>query len=171
MCSVKGRNMNITHDFFPGAIGQIIQLHGSHYAKHWGFTSYFEAKVAHQLAEFAHGRKDPDLVLLARDDQGVAASLILNLHDPESQARGAHLRWFICADRCRGSGIGRKLLSMAVAHAEQHSQGKIWLQTFAGLEPALHLYRSFGFVLHDEQEGDAWGTVVKEQEYRRSGGS
>ena len=139
--------MNITHDFFPGAIGQIIQLHGTHYAKNWGFTSYFEAKVAQQIAGFAHGKQETDLALIAQDDQGVAASLVLDLHDPESGPRGAHLRWFICADRCRGTGMGRKLMAQAVAHAETHTNGKMWLRTFAGLEPALHLYRSFGFVL------------------------
>ncbi|WP_341233815.1 GNAT family N-acetyltransferase [uncultured Sulfitobacter sp.] len=161
--------MDITHEFFPGAIGQIIQMHGVHYAKHWGFTSYFEAKVADQIAKFTQNKQDTDLVLIARDDQGVAASLILDLHDPESGTRGAHLRWFICADRCRGTGMGRKLMSLAVAHAETHSNGKMWLTTFAGLEPALHLYRSFGFVLHAESEGDVWGTVVNEQEYHRAG--
>ncbi|MEM5522426.1 GNAT family N-acetyltransferase [Sulfitobacter sp. AS59] len=161
--------MDITHEFCPGAIGQIIQMHGVHYAEHWGFTSYFEAKVAHQIAKFTQDKQDTDLVLIARDDQGVAASLILDLHDPESDDRGAHLRWFICADRCRGTGMGRKLMSLAVAHAEAHSNGKMWLTTFAGLEPALHLYRSFGFVLHAENEGDVWGTVVNEQEYHRAG--
>jgi len=161
--------MDITHEFFPGAIGQIIQMHGAHYAKHWGFTSYFEANVAQQIAKFTQDKQDTDLVLIARDDQGVAASLILDLHDPESGDRGAHLRWFICADRCRGTGMGRKLMSLAVAHAEARCNGKMWLTTFAGLEPALHLYRSFGFVLHAENEGDVWGTVVNEQEYHRAG--
>jgi GNAT superfamily N-acetyltransferase len=163
--------MDISYEFFPGAIGQIIQLHGVHYAKHWGFTTYFEAKVAHQLAEFALGRRDNDLVLIAHDTDGVAGSLILNLNDPESAERGAHLRWFMCADRCRGAGIGRELLTRAVAYAEANDNGKMWLRTFAGLEPALHLYRSVGFVLHSEHEGNAWGTVVKEQEYRRSSDS
>ena len=163
--------MDISDDFFPGAIGQIIQMHGAHYSQNWGFTTYFEAKVAHQLAAFAQGKQDTDLVLIAHDRDGVAGSLILNLHDPEAAGRGAHLRWFICADRCRGTGIGRKLLAKAVAHAETHTNGKMWLHTFAGLEPALHLYRSFGFVLHSEMDGDVWGTIVKEQEYRRSGDS
>ncbi|WP_093917756.1 GNAT family N-acetyltransferase [Sulfitobacter marinus] len=161
--------MNITQDFFPGAIGQIIQMHGTHYASQWGFTSYFEAKVAHQISEFVQGKKDTDLVLIAQDYQGVAASLVLDLHDAQSDGRGAHLRWFLCADRCRGTGMGRKLMTQAVAHAERHSNGKMWLRTFAGLKPALHLYRSFGFVLQAEKAGDMWGTVVNEQEYRRPG--
>ena len=159
--------MDITKDFFPGAIGQIIQMHGTHYATHWGFTTYFEAKVAHQLAAFAARKTDQDLVLIARDADGVAASVFLDLNDPESGARGAHVRWFISADRCRGTGIGRRLMAQAVEHAETHTQGRMWLRTFAGLEPALHLYRSFGFELYSEMEGDAWGTVVKEQEHHR----
>ncbi len=163
--------MKISEVFFPGAIGQIISLHGAYYAKHWGFTTYFEAKVASQISEFSELRQPNDLVLIAHDTEGVAASLILNLNDPESASRGAHLRWFICAERCRGTGIGRRLLVRAVSHADMHTQGRVWLRTFAGLEPALHLYRSFGFVLSSEAEGDAWGTIVKEQEYCRSDSS
>jgi GNAT superfamily N-acetyltransferase len=159
--------MEILDKFVPGSIGTIVQLHGAHYAKHWGFGTFFEAKVVRELAGFADRFAQDDMVLLGVDDEGVAASLILDLNDPASGARGAHLRWFITADRCRGSGIGRDLMARAVAHAETHSEGRMWLTTFAGLQPARHLYESFGFALVSEEEGQAWGTVVREQEFRR----
>ena len=54
-----------------------------------------------------------------------------------------------------------------MSHADAPSNGNVWLTTFAGLEPARHLYESYGFTLKLEQEGEAWGTVVKEQEFRR----
>jgi GNAT superfamily N-acetyltransferase len=159
--------MNIVTEFFPGSLGEVTALHGRHYAAHWGFGAFFEAKVAREMAEFASRLAGNDLVLLAQDDEGVAASLFLDLNDPISGDRGAHLRWFISADRSRGSGIGRQLMARAVAHAEAHCEGKIWLTTFAGLAPARHLYESFGFELVSEEEGEAWGTVVREQEFRR----
>lgn len=142
-------------------------LHGDHYAKNWNFGTFFEAKVAKELAEFSSRQSRNDLVLIAHDDHGVAASLILDLNDPASNDRGAHLRWFISSDRCRGTGIGRKLMQHAISHAEEHAKGKIWLTTFAGLLPARHLYESFGFELISEKEGQAWGTTVKEQEFQR----
>lgn len=159
--------MNIETEFVPGAIGSIVALHGMHYARHWQFGTFFEAKVARELSQFAMRKTDSDLVLLATDEEGVAASLILDLNDPDSGTRGAHLRWFIAADRCRGSGVGRDFMQRAIAHAEQHSAGRAWLTTFAGLEPARHLYESCGFVLKREVEGEAWGTRVLEQEFHR----
>lgn len=159
--------MQIHAQFFPGAIGTIAALHGQHYAHHWGFGTYFEAKVAAELGGFAQRITARDLVLLAKDDAGLIASLILDLNDPASGPRGAHLRWFITADRTRGTGIGRELLRRAMAHADQHCAGKVWLTTFQGLAPARHLYESMGFTLTHAAEGEAWGTRVTEQEFQR----
>jgi hypothetical protein len=58
-------------------------------------------------------------------------------------------------------------MDRAVSHADQHADGKMWLTTFAGLLPARHLYESYGFKLVSENEGQAWGTAVKEQEFHR----
>ena len=159
--------MKIITEFAPGSLGTIIALHGQHYAQNWGFGTFFEAKVADELAAFAGRMASNDLVLLAYDNEGLAASIVQDLNDPVSGERGGHLRWFICAERCRGTGIGRKLMDRAMSHADEHSNGNVWLTTFAGLEPARHLYESYGFTLTHEQEGEAWGTVVTEQEFRR----
>lgn len=161
--------MHIHTEFFPGAIGTIAALHGQHYARHWGFGPFFEAKVAAELGTFAQRIAANDLVLLAQDDVGLAASLILDLNDPASGARGAHLRWFITTDRVRGTGVGREMLSRAMAHADRHCAGKVWLTTFHGLAAARHLYESVGFSLTHAAEGDAWGTRVTEQEFQRKG--
>lgn len=159
--------MDISEQFLAGSLGAIVKLHGNHYATNWGFGTFFEAKIAQELADFALRQARNDLVLIAHDRNGVAASLILDLNDLASGERGAHLRWFISADRCRGTGLGRQLMQRAFSHAEVHSKGRMWLTTFAGLMPARHLYESFGFALVSEAEGGAWGTVVKEQEFRR----
>lgn len=161
--------MQIDTRLFPGAIGTITALHGQYYARHWGFGTFFEAKVAAELAAFSQRIAENDLVLLAKDEAGLTASLILDLNDPASGPRGAHLRWFITADRARGTGIGRALLSRALAHADRHSAGKVWLTTFQGLAPARHLYESAGFTLTRAAEGEAWGSRVIEQEFRRGG--
>lgn len=159
--------MQIETRFFPGAIGTIAALHGQHYARHWGFGTFFEAKVAVELGNFAQRIAPNDLVLLAQDAQGLTASLILDLNDPASGAHGAHLRWFITAERARGTGLGRRMLSRAMTHADTQTGSKVWLTTFDGLTPARHLYESMGFVLARAAEGEAWGTRVTEQEFRR----
>ncbi len=159
--------MEILEKFTPGSLGEIVAMHGEFYAANWGFGLFFETKVAVELANFANRASESDLILVARDTDGVAASLIVDLNDADSGARGAHLRWFITADRCRGTGIGRAFMARAVAHAEEHCEGRMWLTTFAGLKPARHLYEDFGFKLAKEAEGEAWGTKVLEQEFRR----
>lgn len=161
--------MDISEEFAPGALGEIVALHSKFYAVHWGFGLFFETKVARELADFADRATQNDLILIAQDKDGVAASLILDLNDPVSDERGAHLRWFICADQRRGTGIGRHFMERAVAHAEAYCKGRMWLTTFAGLKPARHLYEEFGFTLACEEEGKAWGTRVLEQEFRRYG--
>ena len=159
--------MEISESLRPGDLGQIVALHGAYYAKHWGFGTVFEAKVARELADFAGRFTETDLALCATDREGLAASLILDLHDPDSGARGAHLRWFIVHDRCRGTGIGRRLVARAVEQAERYCAGRAWLTTFAGLDAARHLYEQHGFGLVREEMGEAWGTRVSEQEFRR----
>lgn len=159
--------MTILDHFAPGTIGDIVALHGRHYAQHWGFGPVFEIIVARELATFAARKAPQDLVLIAMDDAGLAGSLILDLNDPASAGRGAHLRWFITAERCRGQGLGKTLMQRAMAHVDSHAQGRAWLTTFAGLDAARHLYERHGFTLAREAEGDAWGTKVREQEFRR----
>ena len=91
--------MTIITEFAPGSLGTIIALHGQHYAQNWGFGTFFEAKVAHELAAFTGQMASNDLVLLAydndNDNEGLAASIVLDLNDPMSGERGGHLRWFI----------------------------------------------------------------------------
>jgi GNAT superfamily N-acetyltransferase len=159
--------MQIHTTYVPGAIGDVAALHARYYARHWGFGLGFEAAVATDLAEFLNRATATDLILLAEDNQGIAASLFLDLHYPASGARGAKLRWFIVANRLRGQGIGRQMMTRAVAHIDTHSDGQAWLETFAGLHSARHLYEDFGFRLTVEAKGDGYGTTVLEQEFRR----
>ncbi len=49
----------------------------------------------------------------------------------------------------RGQGLGSRLLSMALEHSKQFGLEKVELSVFTSNEPAIALYRKFGF----EQEG------------------
>ena len=154
--------------FQPGDIGAVAAAHGRHYAAAWGFGTVFEARVAAGLGAFAERQAADDLVLIARDGAGWAGSLILDLNDPDSGPRGAHLRWFILDERTRGTGLGRAMMNRAMEHVDAQAGGRAWLTTFAGLDAARHLYEAHGFALFSEAEGQAWGTLVREQEFRRA---
>lgn len=152
----------------PGALGFIIGEHGKYYARHWGFSAYFEAKVAAGVAEFT-GRMEPstDRFFLAVDDaERILGSLVLDLTDPAQPSGQAHLRWFILSVRARGQGLGEKLIANAMAHCDALSRA-CWLTTFAGLDAARALYERHGFMLEREEEAACWGTTVREQLFRR----
>jgi len=156
--------------FVPGAIGRIATLHGKYYADNHGFGTYFEAKVASGLAEFA-GRMDHERnqIWLAVCDGEIVGSVAIDGQDlGEGQA---HLRWFILDESCRGSGLGKKLLDAAVAFCDRQGFAATQLWTFKGLDAARRLYEHYGFSLAQEWQGDQWGTTLTEQQFTRSGGA
>lgn len=63
------------------------------------------------------------------------------------------MRWFILDDSCRGTGIGRRLLSEAMAFCDSRQFSAVQLWTFKGLDAARKLYESFGFTLIREWQG------------------
>ena len=79
----------------------------------------------------------------------------------------AHLRWFIVEDGLRGAGIGRSLLTAAVAFCDRQGFAEIHLWTFKGLDAARRLYEAHGFAVAAEAVGRQWGTEVVEQKFVR----
>ncbi len=157
-------SVTITRDYVPGAIGRIVELHGSYYARHWGFGLFFEAKVAMELSAFLKAydaRRDAlwTATVGGRVEGGIA---IDGSHAAEN---GAHLRWFILSDRLRGKGVGRQLITRAVEFCGAIGYPSIYLWTFEGLDAARHLYESVGFGLVRQQKGAGWGTEVNEQRF------
>jgi len=55
----------------------------------------------------------------------------------------------------------------AMTFCERKGYNLVYLWTFAGLDPARHLYEKLGFKLTEEQEGEQWGTRVLEQKFER----
>lgn len=150
----------------PGALGQVVSLHGRYYARDWGFGSYFEAKVAAGMAEFIP-RLDParDLFLAARRGGHLLGSITID--GSETEADEAHLRWFITSDAARGAGIGRRLMSDAIDFCDRVGFALVYLDTFQGLDAARHLYETHGFELVSEHPDNTWGAEVTEQRFER----
>ena len=150
--------------YIPGAIGRVAELHASYYSKAWDFGLYFEAKVAAELSEFLRrfdSARDGFWTALA--DGRVEGSIALDAARADTE--GAHLRWFILSEALRGQGVGNRLMQAAVGLCRQRGYGRVFLWTFAGLDPARHLYEKFGFRLAEELEGEQWGKRVLEQRY------
>ncbi|ALM85954.1 bifunctional helix-turn-helix transcriptional regulator/GNAT family N-acetyltransferase [Bordetella sp. N] len=155
----------IVEGYQAGCIGDIASLHGRYYSRHWGFGAYFEQKVATGLAEFVGNLPAAGKALWLYVENGrCLASLAI---DGDPRTRIAHLRWFIVDDSLRGTGVGRRLMALAMAFVDaRYDETYLW--TFKGLDAARHLYESHGFTLTEEAEGDRWGTRVTEQRFTRT---
>jgi DNA-binding MarR family transcriptional regulator/GNAT superfamily N-acetyltransferase len=154
----------IVEGYQPGCIGDVASLHARYYSEHSGFGVYFEKLVATGLAEFSELLPDPDRQLwLVVDNGRTLASIAI---DGNAKTRVAHLRWFIVDDSLRGLGIGRQLMTRAMAFVDERFD-ETYLWTFKGLDAARHLYEAFGFHLAEEAEGTQWGEAVVEQRFVR----
>ena len=150
--------------FVPGAIGQVVALHGTYYAAAWGFTRDFEAEVAAELGAFALAF-DP-----ARDgfwsaslgDRLVGSVAINGDRDDPTSAR---LRWFILEPGLQGQGLGGRLLGPALDFCRAGGVRRVVLWTFAGLDAARHLYERQGFRLSEEKPHEGWGPPVTAQRF------
>lgn len=148
----------------PGAIGRIVDLHATYYHREAQFGLAFESRVARELADFCERYdNDRDGLWLAVSEGAIEGSIAID--GSHAAADGAHLRWFICSDKARGTGIGSALLSSAAAFCRSRRYARVYLWTFAGLDAARHLYEKFGFRLAHQQRGAQWGVEVDEQRF------
>ena len=152
----------------PGSIGRIAELHGRYYSANWGFGSFFESKVARELADFVDRYdSERDGFWIATKSGRVEGSIIIDGID--AQTKGAHLRWFIVSEPCRFQGLGNRLINTAMEFCETKRYDIVYLWTFEGLDPARHLYEKAGFQLVRQYSGTQWGTEMSEQYFERRG--
>jgi RimJ/RimL family protein N-acetyltransferase len=148
--------------YVPGVIGRITELHGIYYENTWQMGVQFEAKVAEGLAEFLcrfDSARDGLWIVRANDE--IVGSIAID--GKEAEGKGARLRWFILTPSYAGQGLGNQMLNEAVNFCRNCGYRKIYLTTFAGLDPARHLYEKVGFKLVEEEDGNMWGKTVTEQ--------
>lgn len=159
-------NIEIARGYRTGLIARVTQMHMKYYARESGFGQQFESLVAGGLAEFCNRMEHPKNALwTALRDNDIVGSVAV---DGEDIGDGiAHLRWFIVDDTSRGGGVGRKLLTKALAFVDAKGFSETQLSTFSGLTTARHLYESLGFVCTEERPGNQWGKTVMEQKFSR----
>lgn len=164
---VARQSPHIERGLRPGALGRIVEMHARYYAGIAGFGSYFESKVASELAGFAARLGNPRnaIWLVVGERDTVLGSIAIDGEDLGHPL--AHLRWFIIDDSARGLGMGHLLLQRALEFVETNGFSETHLWTFRGLDAARHLYEAEGFVLDEETIGNQWGTAVTEQKFIR----
>jgi GNAT superfamily N-acetyltransferase len=154
----------VSTGYLPGLIGTIARFHGEYYIRHWGFNSFFEARVASDLAEFINRYDETCDRTWSLTANGVIEGSITI--DSKTETAGlAHLRWYFLSDNLRGKGAGNHLMQLAMAFCRQKGFSRVYLDTVRGLDTARHLYEKYGFELVDESTGDQWGITLQEQRF------
>jgi ribosomal protein S18 acetylase RimI-like enzyme len=147
----------------PQDVEAITELHRRLYADE-GFGPHFVRYVADGVGELLRAiEHDPGAgrVWLPEVDGRVRGSIAIVRTTPIA----AQLRWFLLAPELRSRGLGRRLLTKALAYAEREGYESVFLQTVKGLDRAAKLYRTAGFVLVEEHAGAPWGDQPIEQRY------
>jgi DNA-binding MarR family transcriptional regulator/ribosomal protein S18 acetylase RimI-like enzyme len=152
-----------------GVIGRAVEMHAHYYERAVGFGRFFESKVAADLAEFI-GRLDNrrNGLWVASRAGSIIGTVAIDGEDMGPER--AHLRWFIVEPSLRGAGIGRRLLTEAIAFCDRQGFAEIQLWTFRGLDAARKLYEAHGFSLIEEMPGRQWGPEVMEQRFIHTAG-
>jgi len=145
----------------PGDLGHIVSLHGTLYAREYGFDSTFEAYVAGPLAEFVRSGSERERLWIAEQEGKLVGCIAIVAASPET----AQLRWFLVDPAVRGAGLGKRLLQEAITFSGHCGYRGIILWTVSALEAAAHLYRAAGFRKVEEKPGRIWGQDVIEEKY------
>lgn len=163
--------IEIVAGYQPGLIARITQMHALYYARESGFGQRFESVVASGLADFCGRLETPrNAIWAAMQDGQIIGSIAIDGEDLNRKNLDkdvAHLRWFIVDDGVRGGGVGRRLLSTALAFVDEKAFTETHLWTFAGLSAARRLYEAHGFTCVEEWSGTQWGKEVLEQRFVR----
>jgi GNAT superfamily N-acetyltransferase len=146
--------ISIIHDFEPGDLGRLIEIHGIQNFHDYGFSPIHEAYCAQIACDFIlNPNPGRSKVWLAKKDGVVVGSVfICELPDDIAQLR------LLFADRSvRGSGLGRWLTEDSVRYCREAGFKKVFLWTVDGLERAMAIYRSLGFEQTGEKTQLVWG--------------
>jgi N-acetylglutamate synthase-like GNAT family acetyltransferase len=157
-------DITIRTDLQPGDIGSIVFLHGSVYAREYGFNQRFEAYVARSLAEFALKNSNRERLWIAeRRGEIVGCVAIVDAGDSIAQ-----LRWFLVDPGVRGIGLGKRLIELALTFCKEARYQTAVLWTVSALVDAARLYRAVGFRKVAQSDSNEWGVPVTEEKYELS---
>jgi GNAT superfamily N-acetyltransferase len=79
--------------------------------------------------------------------------------------RLGRVRWVVLAPEARGLGLGKRMITEAVAEARRRCFERLELDTFGALTTAAAIYRSLGFRLVSEERTEMWGPPIAYQHY------
>jgi DNA-binding MarR family transcriptional regulator/GNAT superfamily N-acetyltransferase len=153
--------VRIVSGYRPGIVGRMIEMQAVYYARTARFGRAFESRRAADIAAFAERLDRPCNQLWCAVHHGRIAGTIAI--DGDTLAPDGYLRWFMVDETLQGRGIGKRLMSKALAFCRARRFRRVKLDTFAGLDAARHLYEVAGFELVHEKRIRKWDVALIEQ--------
>ena len=161
---VSAGETDIRSGYLPGAIGRIVELHG---------TRLRGALGLRRVLRGADGPRACRVRLPFRPAAGRALDRVRRrpnrgLDRDRRLAGGGGRGAPALVHPLRGParpGTGRRLLDEAVGFCRRSGRRRVELWTFAGLDAARRLYEQAGFRLAEERRGAQWGVEVTEQRF------
>lgn len=130
-------NIEIRHEYKPGDLGTIIQMHGQLY----DFGREFEIYVGKTLSEyFQHQDASKERFWIAELGGWTVGSICLKQTDDWAQ-----LRYFLLDPRVRGVGLGTRMMDLFLDFMKECGYQKSFLLTEKRLQPAAKLYEKVGY--------------------------
>jgi len=151
---IQSAGIAVHHDFDPGDLGQLIHIHGVQNFADYGFNEVHEAYGARVAADFIlDGNKGRSRVWLAKQAEKVVGSIFI----VERPGNAAQLRLLFVDLSVRGLGLGRWLVEESIRYCQAAGFRSVCLWTVEGLDRAMSVYKSVGFVRVEEKCVQDWG--------------
>jgi GNAT superfamily N-acetyltransferase len=159
LARMQAAGFSIHHEFVPGDLGQLIYIHGVQNFADYGFNHVHEAYCARVAVEFILSpEKGRSRAWLAKKEGKVVGSIFI-VERPENQAQ---LRLLFVDRSARGVGLGRWLVEESIHHCRAAGFDVVYLWTVEGLDRAISIYESVGFIRGAEKSVEEWGKTSLE---------
>jgi GNAT superfamily N-acetyltransferase len=159
---IRKAGISVHHEFVPGDLGRLIYIHGVQNFRDYGFNEVHEAFCAKIAIDFLlTPQKGRSRAWIPKKDNQVVGSILI-IERPENQAQ---LRLLFVDDSVRGVGLGRWLVEESVRYSREAGFDAVFLWTVTGLDRAISVYESLGFIKVEEKIVEEWGGKNTEIRY------
>jgi GNAT superfamily N-acetyltransferase len=151
---IQSAEISIHNAFVPGDLGQLIYIHGIQNFADYGFNELHEASCARIAVDIILDQsKGRSHVWLAKKEGKVVGSIFI-VERPDNEAQ---LRLLFVDLSVRGVGLGRWLVEESIRYCRFSKFRMVYLWTVEGLDRAISIYESVGFVRVREKSVEDWG--------------
>lgn len=152
----RHQDILIRSDLRPGDLGRIVTLHGTAYIDERGhFGLPFEAHVARTIAEFILDNEGRGKIFLA-ERNGELVGCAAMVERRRNGGCDGQLRWVLLDASARGTGLGKKLVALAIDHARENGWASVFLETTDGLDASMAIYEKLGFKIESRERQKLW---------------